>query len=148
MKMYNIVGKRFSSGLLQERMRAIVPGKVQEFKEIKKTYGAKKIGEITVDQVLGGMRGMPGLFYETSKLDAQKGIMYRQHNLFDLCETLKYKGSKEPLPEALIWYLFTGEIPNESQIESTIKEITEIISQTKCFFSTINSKIGCMHNCV
>jgi len=145
MKMYNIVGKRFSSGLLQERMRAIVPGKVQEFKEIKKTYGAKKIGEITVDQVLGGMRGMPGLFYETSKLDAQKGIMYRQHNLFDLCETLKYKGSKEPLPEALIWYLFTGEIPNESQIESTIKEINQRSSIPKETEDLIRSLPKDMH---
>lgn len=120
--MNKIVGKRFSN-LFQDRMRDIVPGKVQEFKDIKKTYGSKKLGEITVEQALGGMRGMPALFYETSKLDAQKGIMYRQHNLFDLCETLKYKGSVEPLPEALIWYLFTGDIPNESQIEYTIKEI-------------------------
>lgn len=122
MKVYQTSKKRFSC-LLHERMRAIMPGKIQEFKEIKTKYGSQNIGEITVEQVLGGMRGMPGLFYETSKLNAQKGILYRSHNLFDLCEELKYKNSQEPLPEALIWYLFTGEVPNQEQIESTIKEI-------------------------
>lgn len=124
MKVYHISNKRFSC-LLHERMRAIMPEKIQEFKEIKAKYGQKKIAEITVEQVLGGMRGMPGIFYETSKLNAQKGILYRSHNLFDLCEELKYKNSQEPLPEALIWYLFTGEVPNEAQIESVIQEVNK-----------------------
>jgi citrate synthase len=111
--------------LLKQRMKEIIPAKIREFKEVKEHYGEKKIGEIKVNQVLGGMRGMVGLFYETSKLDAQKGIMFRGKNLFDLCEELKYKGSEEPLPEALIWYLFTGEIPNVHQIEFLIKNIQQ-----------------------
>ena len=109
--------------LLKERIQTILPGKLKEFKEVKEKYGDKKIGEIKVSQVLGGMRGITGLFYETSKLDAQKGILLRNHNLFDLCKELKYKGSDEPLPEALIWFLFTGEIPNEKQIEATIQDV-------------------------
>lgn len=110
---------------LKERIRAIIPQKVKEFKEVKEQYGQKSLGEIKVEQVLGGMRGIPGLFYETSKLDAQKGIMLRQYNLFDLCNHLKYKGSEEPLPEALLWFLFTGEIPNETQIKYMIDLIHE-----------------------
>ncbi len=106
-------------------MKLIVPEGIKEFKEIKAKYGSKKMGEITVDQVLGGMRGIPGIFYETSKLNAQKGILYRSHNLFDLCEQLKYKNSVEPLPEALIWYLFTGEVPTEQQVESVIEEVNK-----------------------
>jgi citrate synthase len=69
------------------------------------------------------MRGMTGLFYETSKLDAQKGIMYRGQNLFEVCEKLKYKGSEEPVSEASLWFLFTGELPNEKQTESVIQNI-------------------------
>ena len=42
--------------------------------------------------------------------------MYRNHNLFELCELLKFFGSDEPNPEALIWYLMTGNIPNEEQV--------------------------------
>ena len=58
--------------LLKQRLNTIIPQKLQEFKQVKEVYGTKKIGEITVEQAMGGMRGMQGLFYETSKLDAQK----------------------------------------------------------------------------
>jgi len=44
------------------------------------------IGEVSVAQVLGGMRGLPGMLYETSKLDANEGISYRGHKLFDVIE--------------------------------------------------------------
>jgi citrate synthase len=108
---------------LKDRIRQILPHKLEEMKEIKAHYGEKKIGEIKVSQVLGGMRGMTGLFYETSKLDSHSGIMYRGHNLFEVCEHLKYKNSAEPLSEALLWFLFTGEIPNEKQTEFLIKDI-------------------------
>lgn len=37
-------------------------------KEVKEKYGKKKIGEITVDQVIGGMRGMPGMVWDASLL--------------------------------------------------------------------------------
>jgi citrate synthase len=46
--------------------------------------------------------------------------MYRDKNLFDLCEELKFFKSEEPIPEALIWFLFTGEIPNEAQVKFLI----------------------------
>ena len=60
--------------LLKEKFQSVIPNKVKEFRQVRDQYGAKKIGEITVGQVLGGMRGMTGLFYETSKLDAQHVI--------------------------------------------------------------------------
>lgn len=121
MKLYKIYNRGFCQ--LKERLRQIIPQKVQEYKEVKEQFGNKKMAEVTVSQVLGGMRGIPGLFYETSKLDANKGIMFRQHNLFELVDKLKYKGSDEPLPEALLWFLFTGEVPNESQIKYMIDQV-------------------------
>ncbi len=51
--------------------------------------------------------------------------MFRKHNLFELCEKLKFFGSEEPIPEALIWYLFTGEIPKESEVKFLIKSMQE-----------------------
>jgi citrate synthase len=115
MKLYKQSSKGFC--LLKERIREIIPAKLAEYKDVKEKYGSKKIGDITVGSVMGGMRGMTGLFYETSKLDAQKGILYRDHNLFELTEKLKFFGASEPCPEALIWFLFTGEIPNEVQVK-------------------------------
>lgn len=118
---------------LKDKLRSVIPHKMKEYHDVKHKYQNLKLGDITVGQVLGGMRGMPAIFYETSKLDARevnknfnlKGIMYRKHNLFELCEKLKFIDSQEPIPEALIWYLFTGEVPNESQIRFMIKNIQE-----------------------
>jgi len=115
------VAKNFC--LLKDRMKEIIPSKIQEFKDIKEKYGNKIISDITVSQILGGMRGVNALFYDTSKLDSHEGIMYRHLNLFDICEKLRYKNSVEPLTESLIWYLFTGDIPNDKQVEHLIHEI-------------------------
>jgi citrate synthase len=108
---------------LKQRLREVIPKQIQEFKEVKAKYGDKVVSEVKVSQILGGMRGIPGLFYETSKLDANKGILLRNHNLFDLVKTLKFKDSEEPLPESLLWFLFTGEVPNEKQTENVIEDI-------------------------
>jgi citrate synthase len=109
---------------LKNRLRETLPKQVEEFKRVKKEYGDKSLGEVKVSQVLGGMRGINGLFYESSKLDANKGILLRNHNLFELCDTLKFEGSDEPLPEALMWLMFTGEIPNKTQITQVMAEVS------------------------
>ena len=38
------------------------------FNAFKKEHSDAKLGEITVGQVVGGMRGMMGMVYQTSKL--------------------------------------------------------------------------------
>ena len=81
MKLYQYQRKGFC--MLKDKLRAIIPSKLAEIKEVKEKYGNCSLGEVTVSQALGGMRGVKGLFYETSKLDANKGIMYRKKNLFD-----------------------------------------------------------------
>ena len=74
---------------LKQKLESVIPKKLKEFKEVKDTYGNKKIGEITVGQVLGGMRGLTGLFYDTSKLDAQQ-VIFKIINR-ELClETIIY----------------------------------------------------------
>jgi len=51
--------------------------------------------------------------------------MFRNHNLFELCDKLKFKGSEEPIPEALIWFLFTGELPSEQETSSVIDSLNK-----------------------
>jgi citrate synthase len=61
------------------------------------------------------MRGMPGLLYETSKLDAKRGISYRDHDLYEiLIKSPTIKRGGQPAPEAILWLLLTGEFPNET----------------------------------
>merc|ERR1711972_45167 len=92
-------------------------GVQEEVKAFRKQHGDTKIGEITVDQIYGGMRGMKGLVTETSVLDADEGIRFRGYTIPECQELLpKAPGGKEPLPEGLFWLLVTGDIPTEEQV--------------------------------
>jgi len=92
-------------------------------KEFRKKHGATKVGEITVDMMYGGMRGMKGLVTETSVLDPEEGIRFRGYSIPE-CQKLlpKAKGGEEPLPEGLFWLLCTGDIPTEEQVAALSKE--------------------------
>jgi citrate synthase len=46
----------------------LIPIKQKELADIKKEYGNLVLEDVKVNQVIGGMRGMTGLIYETSKL--------------------------------------------------------------------------------
>lgn len=79
-------GKRAFSVALKQKMEEVVVKRQAELKEFNKEFGNTKIAEITVSQVIGGMRAMPGMLYETSKLHNTEGITYRGYDLFKIRE--------------------------------------------------------------
>lgn len=73
---------------------------------------------------MGGMRGLPGMHYETSKLDAMEGIAYRGHSLWDVQKNgASTVENGEPIPEGVLWLLLTGEFPTKSEIDAFKEEI-------------------------
>ena len=105
-------------------MEAVIAKRQVEVKEFRKEYGATKIGEVTVAQVIGGMRGMPGMLYETSKLHPVDGIEYRGYDLFKIRELApKTIPGGQPIPEGVLWLLLTGEFPNEKEITEFKEEM-------------------------
>jgi citrate synthase len=65
-------------------------------------YGSKVVGEITLDQVYGGARGIKSLVWEGSVLDAEEGIRFRGRTIPECQELLpKAPGGQEPLPEGV-----------------------------------------------
>jgi len=116
--------RSFSSAILKEKMAGIIASRQQETLAFKKANASTVIGEVTIGQVMGGMRGLPGMHYETSKLDAMDGIAYRGQSLWEV----QKKGPKtipggEPIPEGVLWLLLTGEFPSESEIKDFKEEI-------------------------
>jgi citrate synthase len=105
--------------LLKEKFKAKAEVAGLEIKEIIKTHGAKKVGEVTLSQVYQGMRGITGLVTETSLLDAQEGIRFRGYSIPELQVCLpKAPGGGEPLPEGLFHLMLLGELPNQEDVES------------------------------
>lgn len=70
------------------------------------------------------MRGMLGMVYETSKLHPINGITYRDMDLYQIRDqSPKAPGGAEPLPEAVLWLLLTGEFPTEKELSEFQHEL-------------------------
>ena len=109
---------------LREKMGGIIAERQKQVTAFKKEHANTVIGEVTIGAVMGGMRGLPGMHYETSKLDANEGIAYRGHSLREV----QAKGPKtipggEPIPEGVLWLLLTGQFPSESEIKDFKEEL-------------------------
>ena len=88
-----------------------------EIKTIIKEHGEKKLDEVTVDQMIGCMRSVKSMIWDTSSLDPEEGIRFRGYNIPQLRELLpRVPNGKEPLPEGLFWLMMVGEIPTTEQV--------------------------------
>ncbi|KAF2293667.1 hypothetical protein GH714_003958 [Hevea brasiliensis] len=111
---------------LHSQLKELIPEQQERLKKIKTEYGKVQLGNITVDMVLGGMRGMTGLLWETSLLDPDEGIRFRGLSIPE-CQKL-LPGAKpggEPLPEGLFWLLLTGKVPSKEQVDALSKELRD-----------------------
>ncbi len=95
----------------------------KEVKALLKEHGNKVVGEVTLKQIYGGMRGLKSMPWEPSSLDATVGIRFRGYSIPELRELLpKVPGGKEPLPEGLFYLMLVGEIPTEEQVKAISEE--------------------------
>jgi len=112
----------------ENALKPILARKISEeqakIKEFRAKHGATKIGEITIDMMYGGMRGIKGLVTETSVLDPEEGIRFRGYSIPE-CQKLlpaAKEGGEAPLPEGLFWLLLTGDVPTRDQVDAISKE--------------------------
>ena len=119
--------RNLSAKSLKEVLRDQIPAKQEALKKLKKEYGDRSLGEVTVDQCIGGGRDVKCMYYETSLLDAQEGIRFRGFSIPELQQKLPtFKGTPgdgEPIPEALIYLLLTSEIPTVEQARALGDEL-------------------------
>merc|ERR1712226_1521086 len=62
---------------LRERVQELIPAKQEEVKAFRAKHGNDKIGDINVNMLYGGMRGMKAMVWETSVLDPEEGIRFQ-----------------------------------------------------------------------
>ncbi|KAJ7012476.1 citrate synthase [Populus alba x Populus x berolinensis] len=111
---------------LHSQLKELIPEQQERLKKLKSEYGKVQLGNITVDMVLGGMRGMTGLLWETSLLDPDEGIRFRGMSIPECQKVLPAaKPGGEPLPEGLLWLLLTGKVPTKEQVGALSKELRD-----------------------
>jgi len=94
-----------------------------ELKAFLATNGNDQIDHVKITQLIGGMRGVKLMLWETSLLDPDEGIRFRGYSIPELIQLLpKSESDTEPLPEGLFWLMLTGEIPTPEQVIWLSKE--------------------------
>ena len=102
---------------LKKKFEKAASALAAEMKTIRKEHGDLQVDTVKLSQVLGGMRGVKSMIYETSQLDANEGIRFRGYSIPQLREHLPTAPDcKEPLPEGLFWLMLTGELPTEEDV--------------------------------
>ncbi|MCF6169477.1 MAG: citrate (Si)-synthase [Bacteroidales bacterium] len=90
-------------------------------KRLLSEYGDHVVSEVTVQQIIGGMRGIKSLITDISYLDPYEGIRYRGYTLPEVFEKLpKPPGSEMPYVEGLFYLLLTGDIPTDTQVADVV----------------------------
>lgn len=128
---------------------AQVPEKQKSLAALKKEHGSKVIGEVTIDQCIGGARGVKCMLWETSNLDPVEGIRFRGHTIPECQQILPtYSGKNgdgEPLLESLIWLLLTSEVPTKEQVDNLTQELHQRAKLPDHVIPLINSLPKDMH---
>ncbi|KAF2479324.1 citrate synthase [Neohortaea acidophila] len=110
---------------LKTTLSKIVPEKRELLKKVK-AHSDKVIGEVKIENTLGGMRGLKAMVWEGSVLDANEGIRFHGRTIADCQQELpKGKTGTEMLPEAMFWLLLTGQVPTTNQVRAFSRELAE-----------------------
>ncbi|CAF2986344.1 unnamed protein product [Rotaria sp. Silwood2] len=131
---------------LKEVLRDVIPKEQKRVSAFKAQYKDTSIGQVTIDMIYGGMRGIKGLVYETSLLDPNEGIRFRGKTITECQKELpKAKGGEEPLPEGLFWLLVTSQIPTKEQVEWVTCEWNKRAEIPKHVVTMLNSLPAQLH---
>jgi citrate synthase len=100
---------RIISKLTAERAR---------MKKLVKEHGSFNVAEVTVEQLYGGIRGVPIGVTDISHVNPQEGLRLRGYTIPEILEKLpKPDGAEFPLAGGLYYLLMTGEIPTKQEAE-------------------------------
>ncbi|HMP28749.1 MAG TPA: citrate/2-methylcitrate synthase, partial [Saprospiraceae bacterium] len=125
---------------LKEKFKALAEIKKEELKRLNKEFGEVQVDTVNVGQIIGGMRGIKGMLWDTSSLDAEEGIRFRGYSIPDLRERLpKAIGGTEPLPEGLFWLMLVDEIPTQDQVNWLSQEWAKRSLVNDSVFKAIDS---------
>ncbi|MCA1980753.1 MAG: citrate (Si)-synthase [Calditerrivibrio sp.] len=109
------------------QLKAVLAKKIADHsvrtQKLTKEFGNVVIDKVNIGQVIGGMRDIKSLVTDISYLDPQEGIRFRGKTIPETFEALpKAKGSKYPTVEAFWYFLLTGDVPTEAQVQEVMAE--------------------------
>lgn len=105
----------------KEKLREKIAIHSERTAKLLKDHGDAKVGDITISQVIGGMRGLKVLVTDISYLDPFEGIRYRGYTVEEVLQKLpKPKNAQMPYDEGQFYLLMTGDIPTQEEVEEVV----------------------------
>ncbi|KAJ6502617.1 citrate synthase-like protein [Mycena sanguinolenta] len=119
--------KRFASTKsLKETLQEVIPAKQEQLKKLKAEHAQTVVGDVKVENIIGGMRGIKAMLWEASVLDPNEGIRFHGLSIPDCQKVLPpAPGGKEIIAESMLWLLLTGQVPTEAQTRQLSRELAE-----------------------
>ncbi|HRY33565.1 MAG TPA: citrate (Si)-synthase [Bacteroidales bacterium] len=131
---------------LKDKLHDKIEAQRPRINKLLKEYGDVIIDEVTVSQVIGGMRGIKSLISDISYLDPFEGIRYRGYTLPEIFEKLpKPAGADMPYVEGLVYLLLTGDIPTEKEVEEVLDEFQKRRILPRYVYEVIDAMPCCSH---
>ena len=127
----SLLKQKLSEKILAERPRT---------EKLLKEYGNVKVDEVTISQVIGGMRDIKSLVTDISYLDPFEGIRFRSFTIPEVLEKLpKVPGKEMPYVEGFFYLLLTGDIPTEAEVKDVHQEFNQRKEVPKYVFDLIRA---------
>ncbi|HEY9529554.1 MAG TPA: citrate (Si)-synthase [Anaerolineales bacterium] len=102
--------------ILHEKISAQLPAWRERIKALGKDHAEVVVDEVTVGQIVGGMRDIKSLLTDVSYVDSGEGIRLRGMTIPEILKKLpKARGGKMPLVGGLYYLLMVGEIPTKEE---------------------------------
>jgi len=109
--------------ILHEKIAGQLPAWRERIKALAKEHAEVKVAEVTVGQVVGGMRDIKSLLTDISFVDPAHGILFRGMPIPEVLEKLPIApGNKIPMVGGFYYLLMIGEIPNAEQAQEVEAE--------------------------
>lgn len=99
---------------LHDKLAQKIPGLRKERTTLIEKHGDKKVSDVTVRQLIGGMRNVNALLCDTSVVDPDKGLIIRGVPVAHLADDL---------PEAVLFLLLTGERPGSDDVDALQRDL-------------------------
>lgn len=115
-----------STKSLRETLQDVIPAKQEQLKKLKAEHGQTVVGDVKVENIIGGMRGLKAMLWEASVLDPLEGIRFHGLSIPDCQKVLPgAPGGTEIIPESMLWLLLTGQVPTPEQARQLSQELAE-----------------------
>ena len=102
--------------ILHEKIAAQLPARRERIKALSKDHADVFVDDVTVGQVVGGMRDIKSMLTDISYVDPLHGIRFRGLSIPEALKALpKGRGAKMPMVGGLYYLLMVGEVPTREQ---------------------------------